>query len=149
MTPDERKRFDLSFQYALYRVTTLKFEIDLLSIESKALFDLSKQLNDYKTNNISPKMDTDLRYDDIFWKWSEQAQRYHHLGMAVSEIFKEKARQIQDILNAVKSDFEKAGLEVPDFVEIPIKDGAIDNDGWDNIITGFEDRLDNSDGRLD
>lgn len=107
-----KERTERSIQYALWRINLLKLEFELLMIEHKGLVDTAKTLVDYKQANIAPLLDTDLRYDDVFWKWSEQSSRYYEQGAAVHKILLEKAEQIKGLFIALKADYAELGTEI-------------------------------------
>jgi exonuclease VII small subunit len=140
MNSDENKiSLEKSVQYAYRRLRTLVFEVQLLAIEQKGLYEISSSLADYNKGILTPSTENELLYDDVVFKWSEQAMRYYTSGEAVTKILAKKVKQFQSTLKVLKSDLEDLDIDTSKIGVLLGSADSADSKTLSNIISAFED----------
>ncbi len=103
MDSNKKTQIENSIRYSYRKLNSIRFEVSLLQIELEGLFALSKNLSDYKAQNIDPEVIKHLSYEDVSYKWSEQSTRYHEMGVTVSKIVSRKPEEFKNISKFLKS----------------------------------------------
>lgn len=77
-------------------------------IEQAGLFEIDRQLKE-ANKHIE---DAEVPWDDLYFKFSELAARYHALGMTVATIIHEKQEQAMSLIDLIKSNLSEHGIDL-------------------------------------